>query len=688
MFNNQLFALLGQIVDMPQMTFYELAMVIGKTKEETEKEMHELNEAIEKAGFPIMTLEKEGYSVPEKLLKKKEELTHFFRKVQVYLDEEERRYILYLYTFIRQTSVSNFHFQELLHVSKNTALTDVKKLRVDLEKFNLEFKYSRLGGYYIAGEEGDKRKAALHCINLLLQEPIGEWALSYIFSSWDLQIDLERLTRIIKELALIYGVSFVDSRLSEMSCLIEFIRVRQHFSPCGYKREEEMKQIEESNVYLMCLEAVEKFLSADRINSEALYLSTLLLGLVEGNIHTRIDERLVKVTHQVIQRMEALALVVFDGRDKLIETLYTHLVPVYYRIIFDMQERNTIAEQIKRENEELFVIVENALQPLSDLTRTHISDDEVAYFVIHFGGQIQKQLNRKEQHKAMIVCPSGVSSSLILKSELEQLFPEFYWLQEHSKDDFDGVSEIDYDLVFSTVFIHTDKPLYIVKPVMNHQTKSNLIHRVSKDFLLERNAAVDVDELLKIIRQYADVKNEKKLVEALSKKTLHVYDEERKDLPMLEELLTEEYIQIYDNQENELSWKESIQLSCKPLIENGIIEERYIQAIFDKLAEFGAFIDLGQGVAIPHARPDEGVLELGISLLKLSKPVSLLGDEAHKIDLFITLAAIDNETHLKALSQLTQILSDSEKLERLKSASAKAEIFEILKNKEEDVKYA
>lgn len=501
-------------------------------------------------------------------------------------------------------------------------------------------------------------------------------------------MDPEKLTRKVKGLAPNYGVSFVDSRLREISCLMEFVRVRQYSSFPSYEREQKMKRIENSNVHLMCLEAIENLFSIDRLNSEALFFSTLLMGLVEGNIHIETDTRLMKVTHQVIRIMEALALIEFDARDELIETLYTHLVPAYYRIVFDVQDRNAMAEQIKIENKELFVIVKNALQPLSDLTETHISDDEVAYFVIHFGGQIQKQLHKKEQYKAMIVCPNGVSSSLILKSELKQLFPEFYWLQEHSKGDFDGISEEEYDLVFSTIFIHTEKPLYIVKPVMNHRTKSNLIHRVSKDFLLERNAVVDVDELLKIIHQYADVKNEKKLVEALSRKTLNLYDEERKDLPMLEDLLTEKFIQIYDNQKEEISWKESIQLSCKPLIDNGNIEERYVQAIFDKLAEFGTFIDLGQGVAIPHARPDEGVLKLGMSLLKLTEPVSLLGDDAHKIDLFITLAAIDNETHLKALSQLTQILSDSEKLERLKSATTKAEVFEVLKNKEGNVEHA
>lgn len=57
----------------------------------------------------------------------------------------------------------------------------------------------------------------------------------------------------------------------------------------------------------------------------------------------------------------------------------------------------------------------------------------------------------------------------------------------------------------------------------------------------------------------------------------------------------------------ELSWQEAIELAAQPLLDKHEIEERYIKAIIDKVEAFGPYIDLGLGIALPHARPEEGV---------------------------------------------------------------------------------
>lgn len=82
-----------------------------------------------------------------------------------------------------------------------------------------------------------------------------------------------------------------------------------------------------------------------------------------------------------------------------------------------------------------------------------------------------------------------------------------------------------------------------------------------------------------------------------------------------------------------------------------------------------------------HARPENGVKHLGMSLLKLDKPVDLV-DKEHPVRIFITLAAIDNTTHLKALSELATLLGKEEKLEKLLHAKTKEEILSIITEEE------
>ena len=52
-------------------------------------------------------------------------------------------------------------------------------------------------------------------------------------------------------------------------------------------------------------------------------------------------------------------------------------------------------------------------------------------------------------------------------------------------------------------------------------------------------------------------------------------------------------------------------------------------------------------------------------MLVLEQPTYLLDDPTQEIRLLICIAAVDNETHLKALAHLTTILRDNESVQKL-----------------------
>lgn len=150
---------------------------------------------------------------------------------------------------------------------------------------------------------------------------------------------------------------------------------------------------------------------------------------------------------------------------------------------------------------------------------------------------------------------------------------------------------------------------------------------------------------------------------------------------MLSLLLSENYINITDE---ELGWKEAIMLGSKPLIENGCIEERYVEAMYEMALKHGAFFDIGKQIAIPHARSEMGVLKTGMSFLRVKKPVYLLDDPSHPIDIFIIIAAADNSSHLKALTSLSEILINDETVSTLKGLSSASEIAELFRKEDKE----
>lgn len=123
------------------------------------------------------------------------------------------------------------------------------------------------------------------------------------------------------------------------------------------------------------------------------------------------------------------------------------------------------------------------------------------------------------------------------------------------------------------------------------------------------------------------------------------------------------------------SWEEAIKIASHPLLEKGYIEPRYIDTMISKVNELGFYIVLSEDVAMPHSRPEDGVLKMGMSLLKLNTPAKFGNNN---VQILITLAAKDNESHIDALTNLVELLNDDEKIEKIKLAKTTQEILEII----------
>lgn len=169
MIDNHLLALLGKIIEMPRFSLTELSALLQKNRSDVEKEIIEINRYLKENEMSLILVQGDRYLVPEKLIQEFHTLDQLPKSIQIFLSEQERISLIYLVTFVRKNELSNFHFQEFLQVSKNTALNDLKKLRTDCTLFNLSFSYSRKKGYFIQGNEIDKRKMAFSIISKLLE---------------------------------------------------------------------------------------------------------------------------------------------------------------------------------------------------------------------------------------------------------------------------------------------------------------------------------------------------------------------------------------------------------------------------------------------------------------------------------------------------------------------------------------
>ncbi|KNC90475.1 PTS sugar transporter subunit IIA [Trabulsiella odontotermitis] len=126
------------------------------------------------------------------------------------------------------------------------------------------------------------------------------------------------------------------------------------------------------------------------------------------------------------------------------------------------------------------------------------------------------------------------------------------------------------------------------------------------------------------------------------------------------------------------SWPQALEVCAQPLLAQGVITPDYVTAIVAQHHKLGPYYVLAPGLAMPHARPEEGATGMGLSLLKLEQGVSFDADEFDPVDVIVMLAAPDSHSHIEMISALAALFSSDEDLLQLHQAKSQEEIKTII----------
>ncbi|GHU38205.1 transcription antiterminator BglG [Bacilli bacterium] len=601
------------------------------------------------------------------------------------LTENDRQALAILMISAELEDISVYHLQDALLVSRGTVLTDIKKIQKYAQENGLVFKYSRQAGYRFYGDERRIRQLVQKSILVLLCQPATKALMVNLLNQFSDDFHLRVMTD-IRQFLESHRLTVVPSRLEETIYFLAFVIIRSSSHPIVLT-DKEIGMLEPLIIKQKVVELVNCFPTIIDAKAETSYFSMVLMGMIQAKVREYGTEFLYDCSYEICRKVEHLTGIEFKAFTSVVDHIYAHLVPAYFRILGKFTIQNVLIEQIQKQYNHLFQLTQYSLTTLEDLLGEKLPESEVGYFTILFGGEIANLTERPEdkRYRALVVCPSGMSSSLIMRSELATLFPMIDFIEAKSFFELDLIPLDDYDLIFSSVALVTQKPLYIIPPILSMVDKVELLRKVQRELLLPSVVVPSVTDILATILPYVTLKEgvtQEKIKKLVTKKMMKQLKKKGDESPMLSELLTPDKIR-FNHETPAPTWQEAIRLAGAPLVENDAIEPRYLDAMIQKVLDFGPFIHLGFGIALPHARPEDGVKNLAMSLLKFSEPVYLLDDEKHPIRIFICLAAVDNDTHLRALSSLTKILTDKTAVQRLLEAETTEEIVTLIQEGEE-----
>jgi mannitol operon transcriptional antiterminator len=661
-------------------TVDKLAQALQISRRTVYYDIQKINDWLQSQGFSqLKHVRAIGFYLDDQAKKQITKTLQTLQPIRHYeYSSEERKAWIGLLIFIRNHSIFLRDFLEKLQVSRSTLLNDIKELKSEWQSYQLQLEFHRKQGYFIKGEETQKRKAIVQHVAQLLEMDGYERLYSELFGGHAVPIN-----DIIRQSEAVSSICYTNDVIHTLTIYLSIFMkrwIRGKYIQMDAQEKEVLQSTREYKAAHYMIAQIENAFSINVPKDEICYLTTYLLGSRVTDYKQIDQSNEIAVLKQMIKNMvndfETYACVQFKHREELEKNLLIHMKPAYYRLKYGLHFQNELTQSVKANYHDIFTLTKKVVHHVENVVGQSVSDDEIAYISMHFGGWLDREgVSVPARKKALIVCESGIGTSRILQKQMEELLPTVDVIDIISVREYRAYSLERVDFVVTTIPLQSrDVPIYMVRPILTAADKMLLLRETNQ---LSETRTLSVETLLEIVKKHATIINEKALIQELHE---YINQSKRKEIfkkPMLKDLLIKPHIQFVEEVGD---WKEAIALAAKPLLDNGYITNEYIQAMIDNVMIMGPYIVIAPGIALPHARPEQGVKKIGMSFLKIKNGCLFSENEEHRVHVLIVLAAIDNETHLKALSQLTKLLSDKENMRVLFSTNSVEEVLTLIES--------
>lgn len=455
-----------KLIEKPVCSQSNLTNQLHLSRVQVEYVINKINEALSDEGLPPVYFDGNSFHLSEtsRLF-----FVDFFSGENSYryyeMDIEERKKYIYLMLFYHyEEYLSVNHFLEALDIGKTTFINDLKRVEKELESFDIQIKYNRRKGYYLAGNESVLRYHLMKLVLEDLRSDNGSFLWDYFLfneSTLDKEQTFEQIAAELER----YSIVLVENRLLEFSYMLIFLLPHLSKEGSDFYERYNFQKLYQMKEYTFSQSLLEKF----SIDNEyaVLYICGWMLGMAIGNADEEAPDSSIinELVERIFDRFERLSGIRFKDKATVKKQVYSHFRPAYYRLFFHLPIINPLSEKTIQEYPDLFQIVKETMKPIENLFGTMIPDEEIAFLTIHFASLIDNNDEYQVKRKVgIIVCPNGIGSSAIIYNELKNLFPDMIFIGPIETNEIYQKKQ-DYDMIFTTV---PNMRLYSLKKTCLH----------------------------------------------------------------------------------------------------------------------------------------------------------------------------------------------------------------------------
>lgn len=602
---------------------------------------------------PIQNRRQKGYRLTEK-----EKIWSLIQKKSPIRFSSQADRTAYMYAWMIDP-LEPIHFKDLqdqFQVSKTTLYADMKKMKESLELHKIELVFDLKQGYFVKGTVPDLHACLQNALEYLLKVNhlqdlhFLDWAfcdecyhrLQQVsekrhneYPDYRLQIIAASMT-IFKK-----NPSFFDVSLMELN---------------GLQETEEFEQIDVlfQNLPIAC----------------RLYLTIQLIGtkatryLHPDFSHNSAQMLLSDTCKKIISVFKAFSGVSLDNEEELQNSLYLHMQLSLYYYQLQISIPNPLKNEVITRYPQIYQNVENICEILKTRIPYPVTEDEMAYLTMHFAGHIHvSSPYTANQIRILVICPSGLSTSTLLRTEIQNLFPQARVIAVSSVSNL-HLYEDQADLLISTVDLDITADSIKVNPILTEKDKNRIATWIMTHVgspTLDQSA---MNSLLQILSKYVPEKDQEAMKQEVSRFIYGSHPLIKVQQPKFRQHLYD-YLDASRIQfcKEPVSWQEAVQRAALPLLDKKLISETYIHSIIRLINEYGPYMVLNHQIAAAHGLSEDGALGYGISMMIFDHPVEF--DEENRVKVVFVLSSPDAHHHMDILKDLSTLASNPSLVQQL-----------------------
>lgn len=614
---------------------------------------------------PINNKRGHGYYLTADQKKVVDSILHSDRTLQN-LSPDERVHYLICWMMYPKTNIHIGNIMELFDISRNSVFNDLKDLKSEIEKYDVSLYFDIKNGYMINGQVFSKRALLLHYLKILLKK-IHYKSIEFLDVS-----EVETFYSRLQQISLKMHNEYDDYNLLAIACLLNIVHYVDEKFDLSILELRDLEKTEE-------LHMIDKYFQDLNVH-ERLYLTIHLLGSKAGSV-IRLDDsqrdiQLFELALHLVDLFERQTSCDISEKNELVNSLYMHFKLSMYYYQLSIQISNTLLEDVKENYGNLYQMIKNLCESMDDEFPFILTDSEISYITMHFGGHL-KQVQGKFYAliRVLIVCPSGISTSTLLKREVEDLYANVTVIAATAAENIAQYKE-NIDFIVSTIDLDTDIPWIKVNAILTKDDKSKIASMMSLNMQTYKLNKDNFSGLFSIIQKYVDpiqMKNLKRDVyDYFREGNLIVDVVEEKQLRLKDIMYRDHLIRI----DKDIMWDEAIRLASVPLLKTNIITENYINEMIGLVRDYGPYIVIKNRIAIAHAKTEAGANALGTALLINKKNIQFEDDL--NIHYLFVISSSNPKEHLQILKDISMLASDDIDLNALLDKNVD-EIMELIK---------